>query len=159
MFIIYILYIGIDLKTKIINFENKLVKLQIWDTAGQERFRTITKTYYKGADGIILMYDITDQNSFKNLGNWAKQIQANAKTNVCIALVGNKVDKPNRAVTEEEGVKFGQDFNMKFFESSAKTNQNVNEIFYCLVGEILKREGLEFKTINNNLKLDKFLNY
>ena len=69
--------IGIDFKIKIINLDNKLIKLQIWDTAGEERFRTITKTYYKGAHGIILTYDVTDINSFKNIRNWIKQIKQN----------------------------------------------------------------------------------
>ena len=130
--------IGIDFKIKIIKLENKLVKLQIWDTAGQERFRTITKTYYKGAHGIILTYDVTDQNSFKNIRNWIKQIEANAQTNVCKVLVGNKCDKPDRVVTEEEGKKLAEDFSMSFFETSAKTNQNVNEVFNFLTAEILK---------------------
>ena len=112
--------------------------MQIWDTAGQERFRTITKTYYKGAHGIILTYDVTDQNSFKNIRNWIKQIEANAQTNVKRVLVVNKCDKPDRVVTEEEGRKLADDFGMNFFETSAKTNQNVNEVFNFLTQEILK---------------------
>ena len=118
--------------------QNKLIKLQIWDTAGQERFRTITKTYYKGAHGIILTYDVTDNNSFKNIRNWIKQIEANAQTNVCKVLVGNKCDKPDRVVSEEDGRKLAEDFKMSFFETSAKTNQNVNEVFNFLTEEILK---------------------
>ena len=130
--------IGIDFKIKIINLENKLIKLQIWDTAGQERFRTITKTYYKGAHGIILTYDVTDQDSFKNIRNWIKQIEANAQGNVKRVLVGNKCDKPDRVVTEEEGKKLADDYSMSFFETSAKTNKNVTEVFYHLTKEILK---------------------
>ena len=130
--------IGIDIKIKIINLENKLIKLQIWDTAGQERFRTITKTYYKGAHGIILTYDVTDQDSFKNIRNWIKQIEANAQGNVKRVLVGNKCDKPDRVVTEEEGKKLADDYSMSFFETSAKTNKNVTEVFYHLTKEILK---------------------
>ena len=130
--------IGIDFKIKIINIEDKLIKLQIWDTAGQERFRTITKTYYKGAHGIILTYDVTDQNSFKNIRNWIKQIEANAQTSVKKVLVGNKCDKPDRVVTEEEGKKLADDYSMSFFETSAKTNQNVGEVFTYLTKEILK---------------------
>ena len=134
--------IGIDFKIKIINFENKLIKLQIWDIAGEERFRTVTKTYSKGTHGIILMYDITDQNSFKNIRNWMKQIEANADKSIKIVLVGNNCDKPDRVVTEEEGKKLAEEFNMGFFETSAKTNQNVNEVFYYLVKEILKENGI-----------------
>ena len=107
-----------------------MIKLQIWDTAGQERFRTITKTYYKGAHGIILTYDVTDQNSFKNIRNWIKQIEANAQTNVKKVLVGNKCDKPDRVVTGEEGKKLADDYS--FFETSAKINQNVDEVFTYL---------------------------
>ena len=149
--------IGIDFKIKIVPLpNNKLVKLQIWDTAGQERFRTITKTYYKGAHGIILTYDVTDQNSFKNIRNWIKQIEANAQTNVCKVLVGNKCDKPDRVVSEEEGKKLAEDFNMSFFETSAKTNQNVNEVFNFLTEEILKsnegkpQNGSGGKQLNND---------
>lgn len=129
-----------------------MIKLQIWDTAGQERFRTITKTYYKGAHGIILTYDVTDENSFKNIKNWIKQIEQNAQTNVCKVLVGNKCDKPDRKVTEEEGKKLAADFNMSFFETSAKSNQNVNETFTFLTKEILK--GCESKTGAGTMTLD-----
>ena len=134
--------IGLDFKIKIINIENKLIKLQIWDIAGEERFRTVTETYYKGTHGIILMYDITDQNSFKNIRNWMKQIEAKADKSIKKVLVGNNCDKPDRVVTEEEGKKLAEEFNMGFFETSAKTNQNVNEVFYYLVKEILKENGI-----------------
>ena len=145
--------IGIDFKIKIINLENKLIKLQIWDTAGQERFRTITKTYYKGAHGIILTYDVTDANSFKNIRNWIKQIEANAQTSVKIVLVGNKCDKPDRVVTKEEGKKLADDHNMSFFETSVKTNQNVTEVFNFLTKEIL--ESNAGKTEGGGKKLEK----
>ena len=138
--------IGIDFKIKIINLENKLIKLQIWDTAGQERFRTITKTYYKGAHGIILTYDVTDQNSFKNIRNWIKQIEANAQTNVRKVLVGNKCD--------EEGKKLADDFGMHFFETSAKTNQNVSEVFTFLTKEILKNNEKSGTPSGEKLKKD-----
>ena len=94
-----------DVKIKNITLENKLIKLRILDTSGQERFRTITKTYYKGGDGVILIYDVTNDSSFRNIRNWINQIEANAKANICKVLVGNKCDKPDRKVTESEGKK------------------------------------------------------
>jgi len=129
--------IGIDFKIKIINLEEKQIKLQIWDTAGQERFRTITKTYYKGAHGIILTYDVTDDNSFKNIRNWVKQIEQNAQTNVCKVLVGNKCDREDRKVSYDEGLQLANEFKMPFFETSAKSNYNVNETFTFLTKDIL----------------------
>ena len=143
--------IGIDFKIKIINLENKLIKLQIWDTAGQERFRTITKTYYKGAHGIILTYDVTDINSFKNIRNWIKQIEQNAQNTVCKVLVGNKCDKNDSAVSFEEGQKLAKEYGMEFFETSAKSNTNVNETFTFLTKEILKNN--ETKTGNGTIKI------
>ena len=137
--------IGIDFKIKTINIENRIIKLQIWDTVGQERFRTFSRTYYKLANGIILTYDITDKNSFLKIPNWIKQIEANAPKNVKKILVGNKTDKIDtldRVVTEEEGKKLAKDYNMHFFETSAKTGQNVTEAFDCLIKEIMKEQGI-----------------
>ncbi len=146
--------IGIDFKIKIINLEEKQIKLQIWDTAGQERFRTITKTYYKGAHGIILTYDVTDENSFKNVRNWVKQIEQNAQTNVCKVLVGNKCDREDRKVSYEEGAKLAKEFNMQFFETSAKSNYNVNETFTFLTKEILNSQCKDKDSQSNTISID-----
>ena len=105
----YLSTISIDFKIKIIQLKNKLIKLQIWDTAGQERFRNIGKIFYKSAHDIILTYDVTDKNSFKNIPNWIKQIEANAPTNKSKVLVGNKCDKPDRMITKSEGQKLAKD--------------------------------------------------
>ena len=135
--------IGIDFRVKTIQFENKLVRLQIWDTAGEERFRTVTATYYKGAHGIILMYDVTNYNSFKNIRNRIEQIdEENVDKSVKIVLVGHKCDDSNRVVTEEEGQNLADIYDMGFFESSAKINKNVSEVFYYLVKEIFIEKGI-----------------
>ena len=150
--------IGIDFKTKIINIRNKLVKLQIWDTSGEERFRTITKTYYKGMHGIILMYDVTDQNSFKNVRNWIKQIEANAEILVKKVLVGHKCDEPGRVITEEEGKKLAEEYNMVFFESSARTGKNVSEVFNYLGKEIIIEVDPEVKKKIEEEQAEKNMN-
>ena len=134
----HLLTIGIDFKIKMIEIEGKIIKLQIWDTAGQDRFRTITKTYYKGSHGVILVYDVCDEKSFGNMKNWVNQIEQNARSSICKVLVGNKCDKPERVITEEQGRKFAEEFNMQFYETSAKTGQNVNEAFTYLTGKILQ---------------------
>ena len=92
----FITTIGIDFKIKLTNIHDKRVKLQIWDTAGQERFRTITTAYYRGAMGIILVYDVTDEDSFTSISNWMHQIQIHASENVNMLLIGNKCDASNR---------------------------------------------------------------
>ena len=133
--------IGIDFKIKMINIDGKLIKLQIWDTAGQERYRDIPKTYYKRAHGIILLYDVADQNSFKDIPSFMRNIEYNAPNITCKVLVGNNCEKPDRVVTEEEGKKMADKFSLAFFEASPKTNQNINEVFNYLVQEILNSEG------------------
>ena len=109
---------GTDLKIKNINIEGKLIKLQILDAPGAESLRNSIKPNYKVAHGIILIYDVSDRSSFKNLRYWIKQIEAYAQTNVVKVLVGNKCDKPDRVVREEEGRNLAKDFNMSFFETS-----------------------------------------
>ena len=98
-----------------------------------------------------MIYEVTDENFFKNMRNWIEQIVSYTDTDVCKVLVGNNCDKPNRKVTEEEGKKLGDDFNIKFFEASPKTNKNVSEVFYYLVGEILKVQ--EGKNVHKNIKI------
>ena len=147
--------IGIDFKLKIINLEEKQIKLQIWDTAGQERFRTITKTYYKGAHGIILTYDVTDENSFKNIRNWVKQIEQNAQSNVCKVLVGNKCDREDRKISYEEGAKLANEFKMQFFETSAKSKYNVSETFTYLTKEILNNSDTKPTSEVSNININR----
>ena len=131
--------IGIDFKLKTMEIDGKTIKLQIWDTAGQERFRTITQTYYKGAMGIILAYDCTDENSFNNIRNWVQQIKMHASDNVSKVLIGNKCDRPDKKISTEQGEALANELGIKFFETSAKTNINVNETFKFIAKEIKDR--------------------
>ena len=131
--------IGLDYRLKSMTLKNKKnIKLQIWDTAGQDRFRAITKNYYKGANGIILIYDVTNLQTFENVKNWITQIREEANKNVVIFLAGNKADLPeeSRAVQKEDGQKMAEEYNMPFQETSAKEGINVNETFQELVEKI-----------------------
>ena len=131
--------IGFDYRLKNMTLQNgKKIKLQIWDTAGQDRFRAITKNYYKGANGIIIIYDVTNPQTYENVKIWISQIREEANPNVVIYLAGNKIDVPDeeRIVKTEDGQKIADEFNLPFFETSAKDGINVNEAFESLVEKI-----------------------
>ena len=134
---IYLTTVGVDFQDKVIQINDKKIRLQIWDTAGQERFRNIAKNYFHSSDGFLLVYDITDLNSLNSLNYWIEQIKANAPENTKSVLVGNKSDlEKERKVSKEEGEEFAKKHNIKFYESSAKEGFNVNEIFEYLANEI-----------------------
>lgn len=137
----FITTIGIDFKIKKMLVEGKVAKLQIWDTAGQERFRTITSAYYRGAMGILLVYDVTDEASFNNIKNWMKNIEQHASENVMKVLVGNKCDlgEARRAVPTEKAKALATEHKMMFFEASAKSGANVEEIFTKIARDIVAR--------------------
>lgn len=137
----FITTIGIDFKIRTVDLDGKRIKLQIWDTAGQERFRTITTAYYRGAMGILLVYDVTDESSFHNIRNWIKNIEQNASDNVNKVLIGNKadMDESKRAVPTARGQALADEFGIKFFETSAKTSMNVEDAFYAIARDIKMR--------------------
>jgi len=113
--------------------------LQIWDTAGQERFKNITASYYRGGNGVLVVYDITDRDSFENLNSWLIEIEKNANKNVYKLLIGNKSDlEEKRKVTYQEGKDFATSNGMQFMETSAKTASKVQEAFELLTQEIIK---------------------
>ena len=131
--------IGLDYRVITMTLKNKKnIKLQIWDTAGQDRFRAITKNYYKGANGIILIYDVTNLQTYENVKNWITQIREETNPNVVIYLAGNKIDIPQeeRAVKTEEGKEIADEYKLQFKETSAKDGINVNEVFQELVEKI-----------------------
>ncbi|KIZ04973.1 small rab-related GTPase [Monoraphidium neglectum] len=137
----FITTIGIDFKIKKIFLDNKWVKLQIWDTAGQERFRTITSAYYRGAMGILLVYDVTDEASFNNIRNWMRNIEQHASDTVNKILVGNKSDMADerRAVPYARGKALADEYGIAFFETSAKDNSNVEEAFTSIARDVMQR--------------------
>ncbi|CAI5509756.1 unnamed protein product [Closterium sp. Naga37s-1] len=137
--------IGVDFKLKSVTVNGKRIKLTIWDTAGQERFRTLTSSYYRGAQGIILVYDVTRRDTFTNLSDvWLKEIDMYSTVSDCVLmLVGNKVDKESeRQVAKEEGIAFARQYGSLFLECSAKTRLNVQQCFSELVQKIIETPSL-----------------
>lgn len=133
----YITTIGVDFKIRTITVKGHKIKLQIWDTAGQERFRTITSTYYRGTHGVVVVFDVSNSESFANVKRWLHEIDTNCE-NVQKILVGNKVDEPvRRAVPEAEAKHFANSLNINYFETSAKENLNVEQMFQCITELVL----------------------
>lgn len=122
--------IGVEFGSKIVPVGGKSVKLQIWDTAGQERFRSVTRSYYRGAAGALLVYDITSRETFNSLANWLTDARTLASPSIVILLVGNKKDlEEEREVTFLEASRFAQENDLIFLETSAKTGESVEEAF------------------------------
>lgn len=147
----FITTIGIDFKIKTVDLNGKKVKLQLWDTAGQERFRTITTAYYRGAMGIIMVYDVTDERTFNNIKQWYKTVTEHSNEDAQILLVGNKSDMDTRVISYEQGESLASELNIPFMESSAKDDSNVKEVFFSLAKSIQKKLGSNaMQTDSNN---------
>eukprot|EP01056_Protomagalhaensia_sp_Gyna25_P002942 Protomagalhaensia_sp_Gyna_25__2941@NODE_2727_length_923_cov_462_787330_g2274_i0_p1_GENE_NODE_2727_length_923_cov_462_787330_g2274_i0NODE_2727_length_923_cov_462_787330_g2274_i0_p1_ORF_typecomplete_len210_score28_79Ras/PF00071_22/1_8e66Roc/PF08477_13/3_8e25Roc/PF08477_13/3_1e03Arf/PF00025_21/2_8e19FeoB_N/PF02421_18/1_7e06GTP_EFTU/PF00009_27/6_5e06Gtr1_RagA/PF04670_12/5_4e06MMR_HSR1/PF01926_23/1_1e05RsgA_GTPase/PF03193_16/2_3RsgA_GTPase/PF03193_16/0_14SRPRB/PF09439_10/0_00021AAA_22/PF13401_6/0_000 len=123
------LTIGVEFGARTVTIDGKQLKLQIWDTAGQESFRSITRSYYRGAAGALLVYDISRRETFNHLTKWLDEVRQNSNINMTIVLIGNKSDLDRREVTTEEGAEFAQEHGLIFLETSAKTAENVEEAF------------------------------
>ena len=134
--------IGVDIKTKFLTRKEKKINLQIWDTAGQERFRSIAKNSYKGADGIILMYDITNISTFKHIKNWISDIKSKTDKpldKLALLIIGNKSDlEENREVNEENKNDIINEHKLKIIETSAKENKNINESMIELIDKMIE---------------------
>ncbi|KAG8068415.1 hypothetical protein GUJ93_ZPchr0005g16329 [Zizania palustris] len=149
----FITTIGIDFKIRTIELDGKRIKLQIWDTAGQERFRTITTAYYRGAMGILLVYDVTDESSFNNIRNWIRNIEQHASDNVNKILVGNKadMDESKRAVPTAKGQALADEYGI-----NAKTNLNVEQVFFSIARDIKQRlSETDSKPEDKTIKINK----
>jgi Ras-related protein Rab-14 len=131
--------IGVEFGTRIIEVSGQKIKLQIWDTAGQERFRSVTRSYYRGAAGCILVYDITRRSTYNHLQSWLNDARSLTNPNTVIFLIGNKSDLDSqRDVTQEEATKFAEDNGLIFLEASAKTGENVEDAFLSTATQIFK---------------------
>ena len=149
----FITTIGIDFKIKTCEIAGKRVKLQLWDTAGQERFRTITNAYYRGAHGVLLVYDVTDEHSFMNIRSWMNNIHEHANESISKFIVGNKCDMINdRAVTQERGKALANEYNVPFYETSAKNDINVEKVFIDIAKEIIKNKFKDDEEEINNYR-------
>ncbi|KAL1549386.1 Ras-related protein RABC2a [Salvia divinorum] len=152
--------VGVDFKIKFLTVGGKKLKLTIWDTAGQERFRTLTSSYYRGAHGIILVYDVTRRDTFTNLSDvWAKELELYSTNEHCLKmLVGNKVDKESeRVVSREEGMSLAKELGCLFLECSARTRENVEQCFAELALKIMDVPRLleEGSTVKRNILKQK----
>jgi len=123
--------------------DGKTIKLQIWDTAGQERFRTITSAYYRGADGVVMVYDVTHRESFDHVAEWLAEVNKHASEDCCKLIIGNKSDAPGRAVSTDEARQKAEELQVPFLETSAKSALNVEEAFLTLASELLRRAPTE----------------
>eukprot|EP00943_MAST-04B_sp_MAST-4B-sp1_P008694 g8694.t1 len=143
--------VGIDYKIKTLEIQDKRVKMEIWDTAGQERFRTITTAYYRGATGIMLVYDVTSEKSFKQISEWLKLIDKHASENVVKILVANKCDvsSDKRVVSRERVHAQAKEFGIKCMETSALSGLNVEEVFFEMGKLALERIQLEKQDLVN----------
>lgn len=154
----YITTIGVDFRFKTIPVDKKNIKLQIWDTAGQERFRTITSAYYRGSDGIIMVYDICDRESFLHVDDWLNEVNRYVNESTCKILIGNKCDmEASRQVSTEEAKKKAEELGIAFIETSAKDATHVESAFQMMSAELIaKREqqgGRQLRQSTGNVGL------
>ena len=148
--------IGVEFAAKIIELDGKFIKIQIWDTAGHEAFQSITRTYYRGAAGALLVYDITRRDTYIHLIKWLSELKENAPKDITIILIGNKNDLENeRQVSYEEGENFAKENGLLFLETSAKTANNIAEAFNLSAMKILNNIPKNVETIQkDNIKID-----
>lgn len=146
------LTIGVEFGTRMVSIDSKNVKLQIWDTAGQESFRSITRSYYRGACGALLVYDVTRRETFSHLQSWLEDAKSNSHSAMTIMLIGNKSDlESKRVVSKEEGEQFAKKNGLVFMETSAKTASNVDEAFLrtaTIIYENVQKGTIELSVVS-----------
>ncbi|KAJ3451806.1 ras and ef-hand domain-containing protein [Anaeramoeba flamelloides] len=150
----YMSTVGVDFKVTTIEVDGIRSKLQIWDTAGQERFKTITRNYYKGVHGAMLLFDVTDEKSFENTSEWLKEVSNYADLNLKKILIGNKIDlESKRAVTKEQGQQFAKELGVDYYETSALERIGIQEVFRDLTKLMIKQK--EIDQTNNKKQIGK----
>ena len=156
----YLATVGLDFFKKDEIFDGKTVRIKIWDTAGQERYKALTQGYFRNAEGIMIVYDVSNLNSFENLKYWIQSVKSHInieKDNVPAIIIGNKIDIFEREISKEQGEKFSKEQNFEYFETSAKNGKGVDECIRFLIKKILKiknkKEGVDSE--NESIKIDE----
>ncbi len=153
---IKLITLGIDLETKIIALNNKKYQIALFDTAGQERYKSISLNTVKNSDGIILMYDITNQKSYDSISEWMEKISENLESDIPIILIGNKCDlNEERIISKEEGKELSNKYQLSFFETSNKTGENVEEAILDLINKIIKTKKNDIVAQEKSIELNK----
>lgn len=142
--------IGVDFRSRNVKVDEKRVKLQIWDTAGQERFRTITSAYYRGADGIIMVYDVSNEESFNHVNDWFVEVNRYSAEGTSKILVGNKSDKSDKVVPTEKAQAYADKLGIPFIETSALDSTNVELSFVTITRDLLKARAARGITSRNS---------
>ena len=154
--------IGCEFMAKNIQINERNVRIQIWDTAGQESYRSITRSYYKSSTCAFIIYDVTDKKSFTNISSWLDECREMCYKDMLICLVGNKIDlEDKRVISKEEGQKFADDNGLLFFETSAKTGTNIEEIFNKCTSDIVAKiesGAIIVDSFNSGIKIGKYPN-
>ena len=154
----YVATVGLDFFTKDETIENKIIRIKIWDTAGQERYKAITKCFFQRAQGIIIVFDVTNKRSFDDLKMWIDSINSQSKLtedleNMPIIIIGNKIDLPKRVIDKETALNFAKEQNLDYFETSAKTGEGIDNAMRDLVKKVMAYIGK--KNGRDNLKLSE----
>eukprot|EP01130_Rhizamoeba_saxonica_P002816 TRINITY_DN1260_c0_g1_i3.p1 TRINITY_DN1260_c0_g1~~TRINITY_DN1260_c0_g1_i3.p1 ORF type:complete len:134 (-),score=22.21 TRINITY_DN1260_c0_g1_i3:51-452(-) len=124
---------------KMFQVRDSFVKMQIWDTAGQEKFRTVTRSYFRGAQGIMIVFDVSRRSTYSHVRRWLEEIESLASPDVCVVIIGNKCDLTDRQVTTEEAQEYADSLDVPYFETSASTSEGVNEAFHHMAEVLLNR--------------------
>ena len=154
----YLATVGLDFFTKDETIDNKLIRIKIWDTAGQERYKAITKCFFQRAQGIMIVFDVTNKKSFDDLKIWIESINLQSKLtedleNMPIIIIGNKIDMPNRVISKETATNFAKEQNFDYYETSAKTGEGVENAIKELVKKVMSY--IDKKNKRDNLKLNQ----
>ena len=151
----YLATVGVDFFSKDETIDNKIIRVKIWDTAGQERYKSFTKCFFQKAQGIILVYDVTNQKSYKDLQYWIDSLKSNMYkdiSNVPIIIIGNKIDLPKRVVNKETANSYANEHNFHYYETSAKTGEGIDLAIRELVKKVMNGDKANG---NNNIKLNQ----